>query len=117
MVEHNVTCLEVAIEEAVANGILIVGEILGKEAEVGLELQFVEVDLGGFQEKVFEVVQVEEYAVDIELGLRIAVGVVESAGTSYLDVRQLADGTAQQLLLLEGVAPTSLASATDGIEE
>ena len=76
-----------------------------------------EVDLCGLQETVLEVVQVEEHAVLIELRLRIAVGEVETSGTTDLDVRQLADGTLQQFLLLQGVSSTGLPTTSDSIEE
>ena len=117
VVEHHVTRLEVTVEETVTDGIVVVGKVLGEEPEVSLELQLMEVEFGGFQEAVLEVVQVEKHAVDIEFGLRITVGEVELAGTTYLNVRQFTDGAAQQLLLLQRITATGFAPATDGIEE
>ena len=76
-----------------------------------------EVELCGLEEAVFEVVEVKEYRVLVEGGLRIAVREIKLTGTTQLDVRQLANGLFQQCLFLQGVAPASLASATDSIEE
>ena len=57
-----------------------------------IKLQLVEVEVGGLEEAILEVVEVEEHAVLVEFGLRIAVLPVESARSTYLDVRQLAYG-------------------------
>ena len=69
-VEHHVARLEVAVEERVD---VLGGEVLGEETKVSLELQFVEVETRRLQEAILEVVEVEEHAVLVELGLRIAV--------------------------------------------
>ena len=76
-----------------------------------------EVNLGGLQETVLEVVQIEEHAVLIELCLRIAVGEVEVSGTTDLDIRQFPDRTLQQFLLLQRVTASRLTTTTNGIEE
>ena len=125
MVEHHVTGLEVAIEEAVNdrrlqvsfNEILISREVLCEKAEVSLQLQLVEVELSSFQETILEIVEIEEHAVDIKFRLRIAVGEIEAPGTTHLDIRQFTDGTAQQFLLLERIASSCLTATTNGIEE
>ena len=117
MVEHHVAGLEVAIEEEVAIGIAVIGEILGEEPEIGLKLQFMKVELGGFEEAILEIVQVEEYAVDIELCLRITIGEIEAARTADLNIRQFADGALQQFLLLQCVTAASFSPTPNGIEE
>ena len=119
-VEHHVARLEVTVEETlhVRHGVVkICGQVLGKEAEVGLQLQLMEVDLRGLQETVFEIIEVEEHTVHIKLCLGIAVGEVEPAGTAHLDVRQFTDSSPQQLLFLQRVTPTGLTTAAHGIEE
>ena len=113
-IEHNVACLEVAVEERVD---ILRRKILGEEAEVCLELQFVEVEPRRFQEAILEVVEVEEHAVLVELGLRIAVLPVESACSAYLYVRQLAYCGFQQLLLALVVSAACLATATYCVEK
>ena len=113
-VEHHVARLEVAVEERVD---VLGGEVLGEETKVSLELQFVEVETRRLQEAILEVVEVEEHAVLVELGLRIAVLPVESARSAYLYVRQLTYGGFQQLLLVLVVSAASLASAAYGVEE
>lgn len=47
-VEHYVACLEVTIEERVG---LLRREILGKQTEVGLKLQLMEVELDGLRKQ------------------------------------------------------------------
>ena len=117
MVEHHVAGLEVAIEEEVAIGIAVIGEILGEEPEISLELQFMKVELGGFEEAILEIVQVEEYAVDIELSLWITIGEIEAARTANLNIRQFADGALQQFLLFQGIAAACFSPTPNGIEE
>ena len=114
-IEHDVTRLEVTIEEA----LFVVGrrEVLGQQAEIGLEFQLMEVEFGSLQEAILEVVEVEQHAVGIESGLGIAVGEVEAVSTVQLDVRQLTDGATKQFLLFQGIASACLASATNGIEQ
>ena len=63
--------------------------------EVCLQLQLVEIEVGRFQEAIFEIVEVEEHTVGIELWLRIAVGKIEFPRTSDLYVWQLAYGSRQ----------------------
>ena len=119
-VEHHVTGLEVTIEEALhlLCGIVGVGrQVLCQQPEVGLQFQLMEVKLCGFQETVFEIVQVKQHAIHIKLCLRITVGEVEPTGTTDLDVRQLADGLAQQLLLLQRITATSLTATTHRIKQ
>ena len=95
VVKHHIAGLKVAIEETIhgrsfqisCREILIGRQILSKEPEICLKFQFVEVKLGGFQEAVLEIVQIEEHAVLIELRLRITVGEIQPTGTANLDVR------------------------------
>ena len=125
VVKHHIAGLKVAIEETLYDGrfhipcreILIGCQVLGKEPEVSLQLQLVKIKLGGFQETVLEIVQVEEHTVLIELCLRITVGEVQSTCSTDLDVRQLTDGTLQQFLLLQRITATCLTTTTNGIEE
>ena len=114
VLQHHVSCLEVAIEESL---LLLSRQVLCHQAEVGFQLQLVEVELGGFQEAILEVVEVEEHGVDVESRLGIAVGEIKPAGTSHLDVGQFADGLLQQFLLGKRITASCLASATDGIEQ
>ena len=76
-----------------------------------------EVELGSLQETVFEVVEVEQDGIGVELRLRIAIGEVQFVSTIQLDVRQFADGTTQQVNLLHIVTTTSLTTTTNGIEQ
>ena len=113
--QHHVTCLEITIEEALC--IVGIRQVLGQQTEVSLELQLVEVDLSSLQETVLEVVEVEEHRVAIESGLGIAVGEIETVGTSHLDTRQFTDGTTQQFLLLQRITTTCLTTTSDGVEQ
>ena len=113
-VEHYVACLEVTIEERVG---LLRREILGKQTEVGLKLQLMEVELGRLEEAILEVIEVEEHAVLIKLGLRITVLPVQSACAAYLNVRQLAYGAHKQLFLTLIVSASGIASTGNGVEE
>ena len=112
MVEHHVTSLKVTIEETVAQLIRVVRQVLGKEPEVGLELQLMEIKFSSFQETVLEIVQVEEDTINIKLCLWIAVGEVQFTRTTYLDIRQFTDRTFQQFLFLQGISPSCLTSST-----
>ena len=76
-----------------------------------------EINLCSLQETIFKVVEVEKYRIAIESRLRIAVGKIKSISTCHLNLRQLTDGTTQQLLLLQRVTTTSLTTASDGIEQ
>ena len=113
-VEHNVARLEVAVHETVG---ALCREVFGKEPEVGLELQLVEIELGGLEEAILEIVEVEQNAVHVELGLRVAVAEVEPAGAPYLYVGQLPDGAHEQLFLVDIVAPSGLPATGNGVEE
>ena len=112
--QHHITRLEVTIEEAVA---IFSRKVFGQHAEIGFELQFVEIQIRRFQEAVLEIVEVEEHAILIEGGLRIAVFPLESAGSAHLDIGQLADGELEQLFLPLVIASASLTSAADSIKE
>ena len=70
-----------------------------------------EIEVGGFQEAILEIVEVEQHAVAVELGLRIAMGEVESHGSPYLQVREFADGFHEQVLLLHGISSSCIASS------
>ena len=89
----------------------------GQQAEVLLQSQFVEVETGGFQETVFEIVQVEENALFIEFRLWVAHGKIEVFCTLKLQGRQLANGAVQQFLLFRRVVAAGLAPLPDGVEE
>ena len=125
VVKHHIAGLKVAIEETIhgrsfqisCREILIGRQILSKEPEICLKFQFVEVKLGGFQEAILEIVQIEEHAVLIELRLRITVGEIQPTGTANLDVRQLTDGALQEFLFFQRITSTCLTTTTNGIEE
>ena len=76
-----------------------------------------EIELGSFQEAILKVIEVEEHAIHIKLSLRIAVGEVESTGTTELDIRQLTDRPAQQFLLLQRITTACLTTAPHGIKQ
>ena len=76
-----------------------------------------EIKFGSLQKTIFEIIEIEEYTLDIELGLRIAMGEIETAGTTELHIGQLTDGTLEQFLFLDRITASSLTTATDGIEE
>ena len=113
-VEHDIACLEVAIEERVGG---LGGEVFGEKTEVGLKLQLVKVEFRRFEKAVFEVIEVEEHALLIEFRLRIAVVPVEPPCATHLYVGQLAYGGDKEFLLLVRVSSASLASAFKGVEE
>ena len=115
MGDHHIPCLEVAIQEA----LLVAGlcQVLGQQAEVGLQLQLMEVELRSLEEAVLKVVQVEEHGVLVERRLGVAVREVELAGAPQLYVRQLADGLFQQRLLGQRVTASGLTTAPNGIEQ
>ena len=87
MIEHHVASLELAIKETLAYIISIVRKVLRKQAEIGLKLQFVEIDLRCFQETILKIVQVEQNTIYIKLSLRIAVGEIELLCPTNLDIR------------------------------
>ena len=113
--QHHITSLEVTIEEALL--VASLRQIFCQQAEVGLQLQLVEIKLSGFQETVFEIVEVEEYGVGVKFRLWIAVGEVKLTGSTQLHIRQFTDGTLQQFLLFQRITATSLTSTTDGIKQ
>ena len=114
-VQHHIPCLEVTIEESLC--IVGIRQVLGQQAEVGFQLQLMEVNFRSLQEAVFEIVEVEEHRVAIESGLGITVGKVKAVGTHQLNLGQLTDGTAQQLLLFQRITATSLTTTTNGVEQ
>ena len=69
-IEHHVASLEIAVEETLE--VLLSCEISGKEAEVGLKLELVEVEFSRLKKAIFEIVEVEEHTFDIKLGLWVA---------------------------------------------
>ena len=113
-VKHHVACLEVAVEETVGR---FGRQVAREHTEVGLELEFVEVELSSLEETVLEVVEVEAYTVLVELWLRIADRPVEPAGTAQLYIGQFADGAEQELALVLVVAAAGIAPALEGIVE
>ena len=112
MVEHHVSRLEVTIEETIPHLVRVVRQILGKEAEIGLELQLMEIELSGFQEAILEIVQVEENTIDIKLCLWVAVGEVQLTCATYLNIRQFTDRAFQQFLFLQGISSSCFTSST-----
>ena len=113
-VEHHIPCLEVAVHETVG---VLCHQVFGKQAEVGLQFQFVEIEVCGFEETVFEIVEVEQHVLLIELRLGVTVLPFEPPCATYLEVGQLPDGLHQQLLFGEVVASTGITSSFQGIEE
>ena len=125
MIEHHITGLKVTIEETIdsrrlqipGDNILICCQVFRKKTEVCFKFQLMKVDLCGLQETIFEIIQVEEHTINIELRLRITVGKVEFAGSSDLHIRQFTDCTLQQFLFLKGITSSSLTTTTDGIKK
>ena len=114
VIEHHIPCLEVAIQKAV---VVLGSEVFGKEPEIGLKLQLVEIQSRSLEEAVLEVIEVEEYAVLIELRLRIAVAPFQSPRSPHLYIWQLTDGINKEFPLMAVVPSASLTSSPDGIEE
>ena len=114
-IHHYIPCLKVTIQEA----LLVASscQVFRQQAEVSLQLHLVEVQLGSLQETVFKVVQVEQHRYRVEVRLWITVRKVQLTSTTQLYIRQLADGTLQQLLLLQRIATTSLTTTTDGVKQ
>ena len=77
-----------------------------------MELQFC-----GFQEAVFEVVEVKEHIVLVELRLGIAVVPVQADSSSDLQIRQLAYCALQEFFLSQVVSAPGFTSAPNGIKE
>ena len=93
---HHVAALEVAIHEG---GRAAAQEDVGHLAEVVLQAVFLEVQPGGLEEAVFEVVQVPEDGAGVELRTGVAVGEVHPLGPGELEGGQQADGLAQEYFL------------------
>ena len=89
-IQHHIASLEVTIEKSLC--IIGIGQVFSKQAEVGLELQFMEINLSGLQKTVFEIVQVKEHRIAIKRRLWITVGKIEAIGTRHLNTRQLTYG-------------------------
>ena len=106
--------MEVAIEKRLH---LLLGEVVGKHAEVCLQLELVEVDIGGLEETILEVVEVEEHTVGIKLRLGIALCEIQPTSTAYLHIWQLAYCFDEQFFLLYIISPSCLATALERIEE
>ena len=113
-VYHHIASLEIAIQKAVG---LFCRKVLGKESEVCLQLEFVEVEFRWFQKTILEIVKVEQYTVYVEFRLRIAVRPVKSICALHLYCRQLTNCLHEQLLFHLVVSAASLSSAADGIIE
>ena len=111
---HHVPCLEVAIEETIH---LLGCEVFGQQSEVGFQLHLVKVQICSLQETVFEIIQVKQHIIDIELRLRIAVFPVESTCSTKLDIGQFTNGSDQQLLLLLVVTATRIASTFQCVKQ
>jgi len=80
-IEHDVACLEVAIHEGSSRD---ADDVSGHLPERLFEFQFVEVDAGGFQEAIFEIVEVEEDIRLVESFLRIALREIEALRSENL---------------------------------
>ena len=106
--------MEVAIEKTLH---LLLGEVVGKHAEVCLQLKLVEIDVGGLEETILEIVEVEEHTVGIKLRLGIALCEIQSTSTANLHIGQLAYGADEQFFLLHIISPSCLATALERIEE
>ena len=92
VLDHDVAALEVAVHE---RGRTAAQQYVGHLLEVVLEAVLLEVESGGFEEAILEVVQVPQDAAAVELGLRIAVGEVHAFGSGKLDGGQQAERLAQ----------------------
>ena len=106
--------MEVAIEKRLH---LLLGEVVGKHAEIGFQFEFVEINVGGLQKAILEVVEVEEHTVGIKLRLGIALCEIQSTSTANLHIGQLAYGADEQFFLLYIISPSCLATALERIEE
>src|SRR5574344_100375 len=113
-IEHYIARLEVTVKEAVAP---LCHQIVGKKLKTSFQLQFVEVESRLLQKTIFEIVKVEQHAVLIKIRLRVAVGEIQLARTSYLDIRQLADSLKQEVLLLFVISSARGTPFGKGIEK
>ena len=111
---HHVAGLEIAVKEVVA---VFGRQVFGKHTEIGLELQFMEIQVGRLQETILEIVEVEQHAILPESRLRIAVLPVQSDGSPHLYVGQLADGHAQQFTLALVISASGLSPTPQFVEE
>ena len=93
------------------------GQIASQQAEVLLKTDFVEVNAGGLQIAILEVVQIEHHAHLVEGRLRIANGEVEVLRPLELQTRQQAHGLPKQVHLLRIVASAGLTPAFQGVEQ
>ena len=103
MIKHHVTSLKVAVKEAFHfwyRVLRIVGQVLCQKTEICLQLQFMEIKFGSFQETILEIIEVKKHAVLVKLCLWIAIREIQFTGTSDLYIRQFTDGTLQQFLFL-----------------
>ena len=106
--------MEVAIEKTLH---LLLGEVVGKHAEIGFQFEFVEINVGGLQKAILEIVEVEEHTVGIKLRLGIALCEIQPTSTAYLHIGQLAYCFDEQFFLLYIISPSCLATALERIEE
>ena len=90
---------------------------MSKRAEVLFEAELVEIDAGGFEEAVLEVVEVEHDVRLVHLRLGIADGEVKVLSAENLQAWQQGDGAAQQFFLLLAVVSARLTSVLQGVEE
>ena len=113
VLNQDVAALEVAIHKG---GGAAAEQYVGHLLKIIFEAVFLEVEAGGFQEAIFEVIQIPQDAAAVELGLRIAVGEIHPLGSGKLDGGQQAECLAQQLFLVF-IEDAGLASFLNGVEE
>ena len=76
-----------------------------------------EIEVGGLEKAVFEIVQIEQHTLCIKHRLRIAVTPIKSSGTPHLDIGQFAHDLLQQFFFPLIVSPSCFSAALDGLEE
>ena len=81
------------------------------------QTDFVEIKAGGFEEAIFEIVEVKEDVHLIQLGLGIADSKVQSLSAEDLQTGQRGQCSPQQEALFLTIAASGLTGRTQGIEE
>ena len=105
--------MKIAVQESV---VVIFEELFFKTLEVILQPAFVELQPGGLQEAVFEVVKVKIHHAGIKLLLGIADAPVKPLGPFELQLRELFDGPAEKIALIR-VVETAFASLRYEVKE
>ena len=75
------------------------------------------IQIGRLQETILEIVEVKKNTIHIKFRLRIAIGPVQSASTTQLDIRQLTDCLLQKFLLFLIISTSCFTTTLDRIKK